>query len=166
MNTSLFDVASEYREAFERLAELDIDPQTMEDTLDSLSGDLQHKATNVAMFTKSIEALAASIKDAEAAMSKRRKALEARSERLRTYMLDCMQLAGVQRIESPHLRISVAKTPPSVDVFDAAQLPGEFMRQPEVPPPAPDKAAIRDALKAGLDVPGARLVTGTRIDIR
>jgi len=163
---SLFDVASEYREACERLADLDLDAQTISDTLDGLTGDLEHKATNVALFTKSLESLAASIKDAEAQMASRRKALEARAARLRTYMLDCMQMAGVQRIESPHLRISVAKTPPSVEVFDAAQIPADYMRQPEVPPPVADKTAIRDAIKSGLDVPGARLVTGTRIDIR
>lgn len=163
---SLFDVAAEYRDSFERLADLDLDEATLRDTLEGMSGELEAKATNVALFARSLESLAASIKDAEAAMAKRRKALEARSERLRTYMLDCMQLAGVQRIESPHLQISVKKTPPSVDVFDAAQLPADYLRQPEVPPPAPDKAAIRDALKSGMDVPGARLVSGVRIDIR
>jgi hypothetical protein len=38
------------------------------------------------------------------------------------------------------------------------------MRQPE--PPSPDKTAIKDALKMGLEVPGARLTQGQRLEIK
>jgi hypothetical protein len=51
-------------------------------------------------------------------------------------------------------------------VFDAAQVPAEFMKQPEPPPAAPDKTAIKAALKAGTDVPGARLVRGQRLEAK
>ena len=77
-----------------------------------------------------------------------------------------MQDTGIKRIECPQFVMAVKASPPAVDVFDAAQVPAEFMRQPELPPAAPDKVAIRDALKAGQDVPGARLVTGQRLEIR
>jgi hypothetical protein len=35
----------------------------------------------------------------------------------------------------------------------------------EPPPPAPDKVLIGKALKDGFDVPGARLVTGNRLEV-
>jgi hypothetical protein len=38
--------------------------------------------------------------------------------------------------------------------------------QPEPPAPRPDKAAIKDAIKAGRDVPGARLVQSDRLEIK
>ena len=41
-----------------------------------------------------------------------------------------------------------------------------WMVQPEPPPPAPDKKAIASALKCGEDVPGCRLVQGTRVEIK
>lgn len=62
-----------------------------------------------------------------------------------------------------------APPPPAqaaVDVFEPALLPAQFMRQPEPPLPAPDKTAIKDALKAGQDVPGARLATTNRLEIK
>jgi hypothetical protein len=71
MNLSLFNIAAEYREAVNKLSDLNLDEQTIADTLEGLGGDLQVKATNVAMFARDLEATAASIKDAEAQMAAR-----------------------------------------------------------------------------------------------
>jgi hypothetical protein len=164
--TALYILAAEYRDAAEKLADLDVDEQTMLDTLESISGDLEVKATNVAMFARNLEATAASIKEAEAGMAARRKAIEKRADGLRKYLLACMQSTGIKKIDSPHFCLSVRDNPPSVDVFDQEQIPAEFMRQPEPPPPAPDKTAIKDAIKSGREVPGARLTQGKRLDIK
>lgn len=166
MLPALYELAREYRDAAERLADLDLDEQTVADTLEGLAGDLEVKATNVAMFARNLEATAAQIKDAEAQMAARRKAVENRATNLRRYLLVSMQQAGIQKIECPYFRLAVRDNPPAVDVFDAAQVPAEFMRQPETPPPAPDKTAIKDELKAGRDVPGCRLTVGQRLDIK
>ena len=164
--TTLFDIVAEYHEAALKLADLDLDEQTIADTLEGLSGDLEAKATNVAKFVRNLEATAAQIKEAEASMAARRKALEKRADGLKRYLFSNMEFAGIQRIECPYFVLSIKSNPPAVDVFDAAQVPAEFMRQPEPPPAAPDKAAIKDALKAGKDVPGCRLVQGSRLEIR
>jgi hypothetical protein len=73
---------------------------------------------------------------------------------------------GWKQLKHAWFVLSVQKNPASVDVFDLAAIPVEFMRIPEPPPPAPDKTAIKAALAAGRDVPGARLVNGTRLAIR
>ena len=67
--TQLFVLAGEYRSAAQKLADLDLDEQTVADTLESLSGDLEVKATNVAMFARDLEARAEAIKQAEAQTS-------------------------------------------------------------------------------------------------
>lgn len=162
---NLFDIAAEYRQACEVLADLDLDPQTVADTLESLSGELEVKAANVVGFTRNLESLAEAIKAEEARMASRRKALESRAANLRSYVLSCMQSAGVQKIEGPRFKIAIRSNPEAVDVFDAAQIPAAFMRQPEPPPPSPDKTAIKAALKAGADVPGARLTQGQRLAV-
>jgi hypothetical protein len=164
--TALYEIAAEYREATEKLAELDLDEQTVADTLDSLGGDLQDKAQSVVMFTRNLEATAAAIKDAEAQMAQRRKAIENRVSGLKRYTLAAMEAAGVQKIDCPFFRLTVRDNPGAVDVFEPDLLPAHFMVRPELPPPAPDKKAIAAALKAGEDVPGARLVAGKRLDIK
>lgn len=164
--TALFDIAREYRDAADKLADLDLDDQTVADTLESMSGEMEVKATNVAFFARNLEALAASIKDAEASMAARRKALENRASRMREYLLNCMQLAGVQKIEAPYFRIAQRENPPAVVIDEPGLIPAEFMRQPEPPPPAPDKAAIKAAIQQGRGVPGAHLQRGLRLEIK
>lgn len=164
--TALYVLAQEYRDAAEKLADLDLDPQTIADTLEGMAGDLEVKATNTAMVVRNMQALAQQIKEAEAAMASRRKALEARAERLTQYLLANMQHAGIQKIESPYFTLSVKSNPAAVVINEPGLIPAEFMRQPEPPPPAPDKTAIKEALKAGREVPGAHLAQGQRLEIK
>lgn len=164
--TALFELAAEYRGIAEKLADMDLDEVTVRDTLESVSGALEEKATNVALFARNLEATAAAIKQAESDMAARRKAIEKRAESLRRYLLENMNACGIKKIDSPYFSISVRDNPVAVDVFDAAQVPAEFMRQPEPPPPAPDKIAIRDAIKHGQVVPGCRPTVSQRLDIK
>lgn len=164
--TTLFDLAAEYREAADRLAELDLPDEVVRDTLESLSGDLTVKATNIAAMCANWAALIAQIREAEARMTERRRKLEERAERVRGYLLNAMRYAGIERIDSPHFALSIKANPPAVRIDDACRLPEEYLRTPEPPAPEPDRARIRAALASGLDVPGARLVQGQRIEIR
>lgn len=166
---TLYEIAQEYRADMEKLAELDLDEQTLTDTLDGMGGDLQVKAQSVACFVRNLEATADQIKQAEAAMADRRKALENRAARIKDYLLASMMVAGVQKIECPLFRMSVRDNPPAVEVYEPGLIPSEFMRQPEPPPPppaAPDKKAIAAAIKAGQEVPGCKLVVGKRLEIK
>jgi len=162
---ALYELAQNFRAAAEQLADLDLPPEVVADTLESLSGDLEMKAQNVALFARNLEATAAAIKDAEAGMAKRRKAIESRVAHLKDYMLAGMILAGVKKIEGPYLRIGIRENPESVDVFDPAQVPAEFMRQPEPPPATPDKTAIKAAIKAGTEIAGCKLTRSQRLSI-
>lgn len=164
--TALYELAHDYRNAADKLADLDLDPQTIEDTLESLSGDLEVKATNTAMLIRNIEASAAAIKAAEEQMAARRKALENRAARIKDYVLANMMVAGIQKIECPFFKLAVRDNPPAVEVFEPELIPASFIRQPDPLPPAVDKTAIKEALKAGQDVPGCKLTVGKRLEIK
>jgi hypothetical protein len=163
---TLYEIANEYRSDLEKLADLDLDPQTLEDTLGSLGGELQVKAQAVGCFIRNLEATAASIKEAEAQMAARRKALENRAARVKDYLHASMMVAGVEKIECPLFRLAVRNNPPAVEVYQPELIPASFMRQPEPPPPAVDKKAIAEAMKKGEEVPGCRLTHGSRLEIR
>lgn len=164
--TALYDIAAEYREAADKLADLDLDPQTVADTLEGLSGELEVKAQNVAFFARNLEATASAIKQAEADMAARRKSLEKRAEGLRQYIFTSMQVAGIEQIECPHFRLSIKKNPAAVDIYEPGLVPAEFMTTPVAPDPAPDKKAIADAIRAGREVAGAKLTQGARLEIK
>ena len=163
--TALYVLKLEYIEAANRLQSLDIDTETMIDTLDSMGGDLEEKAVNTIFVCRNLMATAEAIKTAEEAMAKRRKAMVSRAAHLEKNVFDAMQQTGIQRIESPYFALSIASNPGAVDVFEPGLLPSDYMR--EVPAyEEPDKALIAKALKAGYEVPGARLVISQRLSVR
>lgn len=163
---SLYTIAQEHRNMVERLMDADHDHITIRDTIEAESYPLEVKAQNVAYAIKNLEATAEAIKAAEKEMAERRKRIENRATHVKEYLKTCMEVAGVTKIDCPHFALAIKNNPASVDVFEPALLPAEFMRQPEPPPPVPDKTAIKEALKAGREVPGATLVNGTRLEIK
>jgi hypothetical protein len=164
--TQLYVLAQDFRAVAEKLTDMDLDEQTLADTLEGMAGELEVKATNTAMMIRNLEANAAAIKEAEAAMAARRKALENRAARVKDYLLANMLVAGIQKVESPYFKLAVRENPAAVEIYEPGLIPAQYMRQPEPPPPAPDKTAIKDALKDGQDVPGCKLTRGMRLEIR
>lgn len=164
--TTLYSLTAEYRAAAERLHDLDLDDQTIADTLESMQGAIEVKAQNVAFMVRNFEALADQIKAAEEAMSARRKAMEARAARIRSYLLGNMLACGISKIECPEFRIAVQNNPPSVVIDSEGLIPSEFMTAPEPPQPRANKKAIAEAIKAGREIPGAHLETSSRLVIK
>lgn len=162
---SLFVLAHEYRAACEKLADLDLDAQTIEDTLEGMSGDLEVKAQNVAMFCLNLEATAEAIKAHEKAQAARRIAIENRADGLRRYLQGCMEATGIEKIEGPGIVIGFRKSS-AVVINEPGLIPSEYMRAPEPPPPAPDKTAIAAAIKAGVEVPGANIEQRRNLSIK
>lgn len=166
MNMSLYVLADEYQQAATQLADLDLPDEVVADTLESLQFPIEQKAANVAMFVRNLEATAEAIRAAEVEMAKRRKALENRASSVREYLKVNMLRTGITKIECPLFKISVRDNPASVRVIDESVIPYQFMRQPDPPPPSPDKKAIGEALKSGDDVPGCVLERGNRLEIK
>jgi len=166
MLPTLYEIAAEYRADIDRLADLDLPPETVTDTLEGLSGALEAKATNIASLVKHLDLTSAAMKDAEATLYKRRKAIESRIEHINKYVLNVMVIKDIQKIDTPFFSIKIAKNPPSVEVFDQAQVPAHFFRQPETPPPVVDKRSIMESIKHGEEVAGCRLTQSLSLRIK
>jgi len=163
---TLYSLATAFAQDAAALAELDLDDATLSDTLAGLGGDLETKAQNTAMLARNLEALAEQIKAAEQEMIKRRKALENRAARIRAYILDSMQAGNIQKISCPYFVLSRRKNPDHVVIDRADAVPADYWRIPEPPPIEIDKAAIKTAIKAGTEVPGAHLESIERLEIK
>ena len=163
--SALFELASEYREAHERMEAAGFDAQTIADTLDGIAGDLEDKAIAVAKFARNLEAEADAISDAIKAMQARASATAHKAAGLRKYLMDAMVAAGVRKVSCPFFVVSVRETPAAVVIDDALAIPERFLVHPEAPPPRPDKRAIAEAIKSE-SVPWAHLQKSTRLDIR
>lgn len=166
ITTPLYELVK-YQHELELLADSgEVPPEQIADTLAALDGDIREKAVQVAAFTQNMEATATAVREAAKAMLARADRIEKRADSIRQYLLFQMQAAEISKIESPWFTLSVRKNPPAVVIDDDRALPPEFIVQPPPPAPRPDREAIKRALRAGDEVPGARLVQGERIEIR
>jgi Siphovirus Gp157 len=69
---------------------------------------------------------------------------------------------GIRKVEGLEYSFTVKKNPPHVEIFDEEKIPPQFISYK----PVIDKAAIKSALEEGKEVPGAKLVQATHIDVR
>jgi hypothetical protein len=162
---SLFKLIGQYRELQELDAE-DVPEEVIRDTLEAIEGDVQVKATNVAMFCKNLEMFAETIEGAAKEMKDRAARVRRKADSVRAYLLTNMQAAKISKIQVPEFTLAIRKNPPSVVIFPDAQVPDEYMVKPEAPPPYPDKKKIGAALKDGVAIDFARLEQGERVDIK
>ena len=154
--TTLAMIAAQYRADADKLADLDLDEQTVADTLEAMAGDLEIKAQSVAYMVRAFEADAAAVSQWAKDAAARAKAIEARAEHLREYLAHCLDAAGIEKVEGPGIRIGWRKSS-AVVIDDETQIPLSLMVCPPAPAPRPDKASIASEIKAGRDVPGAHV---------
>ncbi len=166
IRSSLYQLAVEYRELAERLADTQEDPQAVLDTLEGERWPIEQKTRAVSYVLSNLDYLVEAGRQAEKQVASLRRAREARIERLKSYLHACMDVAGISKIDCPEFQAAIRKNPPKVVIDDDAQVPAAYWRQPEPPPPVIDRERIKEDIKAGRDVPGARLEQTTRLEVK
>lgn len=165
MNIALYQITDQYLQTLQQIEDSE-DGDSVNDLLDSLGTDLKEKATNVAMYIRNLESTAESIKAAEKQMADRRKAIEAKAERIKEYLLENMERTSITKIECPYFKIAVRENPESLIVDIGAQIPDEYYKEPPPPEKVLDKVALKKDLQLGVIVEGCYLVRKKRIDIK
>ena len=163
--TALYLIAAEYRAQAEALSDLDLPPEVVADTLESIGGDLQTKAQAVASVVRSLYASADACKAWAKQANDRAKAITARGDALRDYLGSNMQACSITKIDGPGVALSF-RASHVVMIDEPALIPAEYMRQAPQPAPEPDKEAIKAAIKVGELVPGAHVETRMNLQIK
>lgn len=139
-----------------------IDEETGEvlsvERLEKLMQDKEQKIESVALWYKNTVAEADAIKAEIQNLTARKKHDEKLAESLKVYLSNAL---GGQKFRTPKVSISYRKSS-SVEVEDVYSLPPEFL----VFKPEPAKTDIKNALIAGNEVSGAKLVTKSNIQIK
>lgn len=152
----IYEIPSTLRDLLDRL---DADPDTGEVDGDALfayaeyQGQAAEKLEGTACYVRELEAEAEAIKAEEDRLAKRRKALEGKAARLKAYMMPAIESMG-GKVKGVMASLRISRTQ-AVYVFDLDALPDAFKRV--VTKVDPDKVALKKALKAGEDIPGAAL---------
>ena len=77
-------------------------------------------------------------------------------DRYKKYVKSNMEVLGIEKIETPIGKISIAKSPISVEILNENEIPAEFVEV--ITTNKPDKKAIADHFKStGEIIPGVRI---------
>lgn len=127
--------------------------------LNELLMERDDKIEKVALWIKELDALAVSIKTERDALDKRMKAAENKSKSLRDWLKNALD---GQKFETAKVRVSFRKSE-STEI-DENVLDKKWFR--EKTSYTPDKTAIKNAIKEGQTVAGARIVVSQNIQIK
>lgn len=141
--------------------ELEIDEETGEilnaDALDSLELERDTKIENIALWIKNLKAEAEAVKKQKEAFYSREKALTNKAERLKEYLAN--NLMG-EKFKTDRVVLSWRKSQ-AVEVDDNFSDERFIKYEPKI-----SKSEIKDALKSGEVIEGARLVENNSLQIK
>lgn len=149
--------------AFQEVQNMELDPEVMKDTLDSIEDAIENKAENMAKLIRNLESDVTAYKEEEDRLKTKRQATENKVKWLKTYLEDNMKLTGKTKFKSGMFNFSIQKNPASVNITDEKIIPEEFLIQQ---PPKVDKTSLKEVLKNGVEVPGAELKQTEGLRIR
>ena len=163
---TLYEIAGAYRDALEAVEAGDIPEEAIADTLDGIEGAFEVKADNIALLIKEREQLAAACAEEARRLAARAKAMQRRADSLRGYLARSMIETGLRRIETARNKIGfrVSERFSITDVIALtmyARAHGGVKIKEEL-----DKTALKAALKAGADVPGAAIEEHLNLQIK
>lgn len=157
----LYELTQNYVQLLEVAEEIESD--ALVDTLEALQDAIEDKAENIAKLIKNLEADAKIIKEEEQRLAERRRAIEAKVDKLKMYLQEQLETAGIEKVKRPTITVAIQVNPPSVDVIDETAIPSDFLI-----PQAPklDKRSILERLKKGEAIPGVTLKQTKGVRIR
>ncbi|WP_455043402.1 siphovirus Gp157 family protein [Granulicatella adiacens] len=149
--------------AFQDVQNMDLDPEVMKDTLDSINDAIENKAENIAKLIQNLNADVSAYKEEEDRLKTKRQAAENKVKWLKTYLEDNMKLTGKTKFKSGMFNFAIQKNPASVNITDERIIPEDFLI-PQLP--KIDKTALKELLKNGVEIPGAELKQSESLRIR
>lgn len=161
MGEKLYELADKYKELSERE---DLDPEVLHDTLDAINDALEDKADNIAAWIDELQSNAERKKAKADEWKASAKADLKKADSLKQYLIQELNYAGKKKMETDRFLLSTRKNNPATVIDDEKLIPNTFKvtKVTELV----DKTAIKEAIKAGKDVPGAHLQASKSITIK
>lgn len=164
---TLHDMAEQYRKLLDAaLSEVDPETGEMADAFDvalrAIEDSIERKVDGYSYVREALEAWAGRLTKDATRLVKRAKTVAGRIERMENELRDAFVLGKLSRVDGERCSVTVKAPASAVDVFAVALIPPELMRTPDPPAPEPNKVEIAKRLKAGQEVPGARMKEGRR----
>ena len=164
MSIALYELSEGYRNLLS-LVDDESPDQDILHALTTIEGAIEVKAVSIANVIKVIEAEAEVIKAEEKRLSLRRRSRENAVTGMKQYLQGVMEQLGIDKVDTPTRSVSVQNSPPALYISNPDIIPQKYLTL--VPAHfEPRNADIKEALKAGIEIPGAELQIGRSLRIK
>lgn len=141
----------------------DSDEQVILDTLESLNLELEQKADGYAKIIKNIQSDIDGLKLEEQRLSNKRRVYEKNIDNLKRNLEQAMLLVNKEKFKTDLFSFNIQKNPPSLKIDDDAKFDESFYIPQD---PKLDTAKIKEMLKLGNEIAGARLEQSKTLRIK
>lgn len=159
MSNPLYTLTGQFKElqALQDAADADM-AVAVRDTMAGIEAEFNEKAKAVSHVILNMDSDIGAIDAEIERLKERKRIISNRQTEVREYLRENMEASGISKISCPLFTITLVAGRESVVVDNEDSIPDELMRvKTEC---APDKTAIAAKIKAGEEVPGARLERG------
>ncbi len=165
--TSLYQIKKDRAELFlmieHGLEDGSMDEQQAMDIAAQMDGVLKDKVLDIAAWRGNIIHVIDGLKQRKSALEARIKSSERLAERLESYIVESMESLKLSSIENEAINLTVKTNPESVTIENESLISSEYWREKTEIKRSVDKAAIKAAIKSGLNVSGAHIERKKRI---
>ena len=144
---TLYELKEEYKLLLELAEDPEVDPETLNDTMEAVDGEIEIKADNYAIMIKELEAETNKFDKEIERLTKSRAHMLAAVKRMKERLLVAMQETGKTKLPTKHFNLSIVKNGgvQPLKFIEGKEVPEQFLKYT----PSSDTDKIRKALNAG-----------------
>ena len=171
MSKSIFELSQAFEEILELALDDTMDLNALEEGLKSIECDMTDKCKNGIGLIRELEARRDVMKKESKRLSDNARIIDNKLNRIKQIYIDGLQAFGKSRIDTTIGRMSIQKNPPALKVTVPEGMPYKGNVPDTYLDVIPEhyelnKAAIKDALKKGEDVPYCHLESDISLRIK
>ena len=164
----LYELTNDYLALMQAIDNDELPEEAIADTLEAITAGIEEKADSIACLLKNLDAECKAIKAEEERLAERRKAKEKSHERIKQYLSETLQRAGLDEIETARNRITFRKSE-TVEIAEEVFISWARLNRDDLltyAEPKANKTEIKKALKDGIEIVGAELRINQNIQIK
>lgn len=143
--STLYELTGQMQALLALMEDPDTDPQIIEDSLETVSGEIEYKADCYARVMAELEAQKAAVKAEKDRLAARESSLGKNIDRMKESLKTSMIATGKTKFKTDLFSFNIQKNPPRVVIDDPDRIPEGFL----IPqPPKVDTASIKESLKS------------------
>ena len=162
---TLYDLGDAFNGVMDMALDETMDLTVLEECLQSIEADIAVKCERGIGLIRNLDTLREGMEKESKRLSEQARILKNRIESIKVWYQRNLDAMGKSKVTTTLGTMDVQNNPPSLKVTDADQIPICYLTlvpaRYEV-----DKDAVKNALKAGEEVPGAHLEQGRSLRIR